>query len=74
MFHPPRSPRELGYICVFAENGYNGKAEADIIDVWFNDLCRTIAAQEIAQDSFVADADIIKLSDIQKEKQDKEKK
>ena len=78
----PESPSE-GYfeldwnepfIKMLAENGYNGKTEADIIDLWFNDLCRTIAAQDIAQDSFVADADIIKLSDIQKEKQDKEKK
>ena len=78
----PESPSE-GYfeldwnelfIKMLAENGYNGKTEADIIDVWFNDLCRTIAAQEVAQDSFVADADIIKLSDIQKEKQDKENK
>ena len=78
----PESPSE-GYfeldwnetfIKILAENGYNGKTEADIIDVWFNDLCRTIAAQEIAQDSFVADADIIKLSDIQKEKQDNEDK
>ena len=78
----PESPSE-GYfeldwnepfIKMLAENGYNGKAEADIIDLWFYDLCRTIAAQEVAQDSFVADADIIKLSDIQKEKQDKEKK
>ena len=78
----PESPSE-GYfeldwnepfIKMLAENGYNGKTEADIIDLWFNDLCRTIATQEIAQDSFVADADIIKLSDIQKEKQDKEKK
>ena len=78
----PESPSE-GYfeldwnepfIKMLAENGYNGKVEADIIDLWFNDLCRTIAAQEIAQDSFVADADIIKLSDIQKEKQDNENK
>ena len=78
----PESPSE-GYfeldwnepfISMLAENGYNGKTEADIIDLWFNDLCRTIAAQEIAQDSFVADADIIKLSDIQKEKQDKDNK
>ena len=78
----PESPSE-GYfeldwnelfIKMLAENGYNGKTEADIIDLWFNDLCRTIAAQEVAQDSFVADADIIKLSDIQKEKQDKENK
>ena len=78
----PESPSE-GYfeldwnepfIKMLAENGYNGKTEADIIDLWFNDLCRTIATQEIAQDSFVADADIIKLSDIQKEKQDKENK
>ena len=78
----PESPSEgyfeldwnESFIKMLAENGYNGKTEADIIDVWFNDLCRTIAAQEVAQDSFVADADIIKLSDIQKEKQDKEKK
>ena len=78
----PESPSE-GYfeldwnepfIKMLAENGYSGKAEADIIDLWFNDLCRTIAAQEVAQDSFVADADIIKLSDIQKEKQDNENK
>ena len=78
----PESPSE-GYfeldwnepfIKMLAENGYNGKVEADIIDLWFNDLCRTIAAQEVAQDSFVADADIIKLSEVQKERQDREKK
>ena len=78
----PESPSE-GYfeldwnepfIKMLAENGYNGKAEADIIDLWFNDLCRTIAAQEIAEDSFVADADIIKLSEVQKERQDRDNK
>ncbi len=78
----PESPSE-GYfeldwnelfVKMLAENGYNGKTEADIIDVWFNDLCRTIAAQEIAQDSFVADADIIKLSEVQKEREDRDNK
>ena len=33
-------------------NGYSGKSDDDIVNGWFNDLCRTILQQEMADMDF----------------------
>ena len=54
-------------------NGYTGKSDDDIVNSWFNDLCRTILQQEMAdmdfgmQDMAPNSNDVITVTDEDKE-------
>jgi hypothetical protein len=37
-------------------NGYYGPSAEDIVDQWFTELCRNISLDQVAENSFVADA------------------
>ena len=51
------------------ENGYTGNNDEDIVNSWFNDLCRTILQQELADMDFGLEqdtrqpADVVKVTD-----------
>ena len=34
------------------ENGYTGKSDEDVVNKWFNDVCRTVLVQEIADQDY----------------------
>ena len=34
------------------ENGYTGNNDEDIVNKWFNDVCRTVLVQEIADQDY----------------------
>ena len=40
------------FVTMLQTNGYSGKSDDDIVNGWFNDLCRTILQQEIADMDF----------------------
>ena len=40
------------FVSMLQENGYSGKSDDDIVNGWFNDLCRTILQQEMADMDF----------------------
>ena len=50
-------------------NGYTGNSDEDIVNSWFNDLCRTILQQELADMDFGLEqdsrqpADVVKVTD-----------
>ena len=49
-----------------AEAGYNGQNNEEIVDQWFTDLCKGIARTQTEAGGFVADEDVIRMSDLQK--------
>lgn len=56
------------FVTMLQTNGYSGKSDDDIVNGWFNDLCRTILQQEIADMDFGMEqttpgADVITVSD-----------
>lgn len=34
------------------DNGYTGKSDEDVVNKWFNDVCRTVLVQEIADQDY----------------------
>ena len=70
------------FVTMLQSNGYTGNSDEDTVNTWFNDLCRTILQQELADQDFGLDggdntpADVVKVTDedIAKVKQDKEGK
>ena len=40
------------FVSMLQENGYSGKSDDDIVNGWFNDLCRTILQQEMVDMDF----------------------
>lgn len=57
------------FIETLAKAGYTGKSPEQIIDTWFNDVCRNILMEEFNDKNFVADAPIeIKRDDGKTEK------
>ena len=34
------------------ENGYEGKSDEDVVNKWFNDVCRTVLVQEMADQDY----------------------
>ena len=61
------------FVTMLQTNGYSGKSDDDIVNAWFNDLCRTILQQERAdmdfgmQDMNPAPSDVITVTDEDKE-------
>ena len=45
------------FVKMLSENGYTGNSDEDIGNAWFNDLCRTILQQELADMDFGLEAD-----------------
>ena len=43
------------------------------MDQWFTDLCKGIARQQQESGSFVVNEDVIKMSDLQREENEKDK-
>jgi len=56
-----------------AQNGYSGATPEAIVDQWFTDLCKGIARQQQESGSFVVNEDVIKMSDLQREENEKDK-
>ena len=44
------------FIETLAKSGYKGSTPEQIIDTWFNDVCRNILMEEFNDKNFVADA------------------
>ena len=44
------------FIETLAKSGYTGSSPEQIIDAWFNDVCRNILMEEFNDKNFVADA------------------
>ena len=57
------------FVKMLQENGYSGNSDEDIVNSWFNDLCRTILQQELADMDFGLEqdnrqpADVVKVTD-----------
>jgi len=64
------------FVTMLQTNGYSGKSDDDIVNAWFNDLCRTILQQEMAdmdfgmQDTNPAPSDVITVTDEDKEEKE----
>lgn len=54
--HPNQGAFELDWnkyhIMMLQENGYTGKNDEDIINTWFNDVCKTVLVQEQADQDY----------------------
>lgn len=54
--HPNQGAFELDwnkyFIIMLQENGYTGKNDEDIINRWFNDVCKTVLIQEQADQDY----------------------
>ena len=67
------------FVKMLSENGYTGNSDEDIVNAWFNDLCRTILQQELADMDFGLEqdsrqpADVVKVTDADIEKVKNEK-
>ena len=67
------------FVKMLSENGYSGNSDEDIVNAWFNDLCRTILQQELADMDFGLEqdsrqpADVVKVTDADIEKVKNEK-
>ena len=58
------------FINILANAGYKGTADEQVIDAWFNDVCRNILVEDFNDQNFVADAPLeIKKKDGKTEKQ-----
>jgi len=61
------------FVKMLSDNGYTGNSDEDIVNSWFNDLCRTILQQEMAdmdfgmQDMAPNSNDVITVTDEDKE-------
>jgi hypothetical protein len=40
------------FIKMLTENGYTGRSDEDIVNRWFNDVCRTVLIQELADQDY----------------------
>lgn len=40
------------FVKMLQDNGYKGKSDEDIVNKWFNDICRTVLLQEAADMDF----------------------
>lgn len=49
------------FIEILAKSGYTGKTPEQIIDGWFNDVCRNILMEEFNDKNFVADAPLVEI-------------
>jgi hypothetical protein len=57
------------FIETLAKAGYTGKSPEQIIDTWFNDVCRNILMEDFNDKNFIADAPVeIKRDDGKTEK------
>lgn len=54
------------FVQKLAESGYTGQNNEEIVDQWFTDLCKGIARTQTEAGGFVADEDVIRMSDLQK--------
>lgn len=45
------------FVDMLRNSGYTGKTGEDVVDRWFNDLCKNIAASVAEDSKFVANAD-----------------
>lgn len=45
------------FVDMLRNAGYTGKDAEEVVDNWFNDLCRNVAASIDEESKFVADAD-----------------
>lgn len=45
------------FVDMLRNAGYTGKDAEEVVDNWFNDLCRNVAASVNEESKFVADAD-----------------
>jgi len=54
------------FVKMLSENGYTGNSDEDIVNAWFNDLCRTILQQELADMDFGLEADARQPADVVK--------
>lgn len=45
------------FVDMLRNAGYTGNTQEEVVDNWFNDLCRNIAASVDEESKFVADAD-----------------
>lgn len=62
------------FIKMLHDNGYTGKSDEDVVNKWFNDLCRTILFQERADLDYGLQEqgreDVIRTQDIRPESKD----
>lgn len=62
------------FIKMLHDNGYTGKSDEDVVNKWFNDLCRTILFQERADLDYGLQErereDVIRTQDIRSESED----
>ena len=54
------------FVTMLQSNGYTGNSDEDIVNTWFNDLCRTILQQELADQDFGLEADARQPADVVK--------
>jgi hypothetical protein len=45
------------FVDMLRQSGYTGNTQEEVVDNWFNDLCRNIAASVDEESKFVADAE-----------------
>ena len=55
------------FVKMLQSNGYAGKSDEDVVNKWFNDICRTVLLQEAADMDFGLEdqikADVIRIND-----------
>ena len=54
------------FVKMLQDSGYTGNSDEDIVNSWFNDLCRTILQQELADMDFGLEQDNRQPSDVVK--------
>jgi hypothetical protein len=61
--NPSQGNFELDWNDLFVESlkeaGYTGKTSEDVVNLWFEDLCRSIARSATEEGNFIADADYL---------------
>ena len=40
------------FVAMLHDNGYTGTGDEDVVNKWFNDVCRTVLVQEIADQDY----------------------
>ena len=54
------------FVSLLQEKGYVGKSDEDVVNKWFNDICRTVLLQEMEDTDFGMEEmdgnDVIKMS------------
>ena len=63
------------FVAMLQEKGYVGKSDEDVVNKWFNDVCRTVLMQEIEDQDYgleqMDQADVITVTDPSDKKEPK---